>query len=497
MRWPRTIRRVLDSLSAKLAALVVVLALVPGLIYGLLERADAQRNELVVRTVQEQGRLIAAALFQHLERFSPDVAVRLGELLPTLAPDDSTIKVLFRPNDGAERDGFLFVAAYPEVSGEALARERREIIETGLLDRVTAACDSARPLEMPFRSAAGQEQILTYLGARKSDSGCWTVIASIDRAGVLGTAGDRPYWQKPEVQAAAAIYFTMAGLILWIFFALWTNLHRFKSVIAAIRNGHGDEVSFRGRNSIPELSSVAGEFDELVGALRRSESLIRQTAAENAHALKAPLAVMSQSLEPLRQTVGGAESPQARSLARIEQSIERLDGLISAARKIDETTAELLDRSPARLELPAALSTILEAYRLRGEARGVAIDVDIPGGTRILANADLFETAMENILANALDFAPDGSRVAITATPQDDGTVAIDVADSGPGVPADDLDRIFERYVSTRRTDRDTGNFGIGLWIARRNVEAMGGRVTAANRQPTGLRVRLELPAPD
>ncbi len=488
-------RNVVRSLSAKLTALVVVLALVPVLAYGLLERADAQKTELVLRTVQEQGRVIASALFPYLEDFSAEEATRLRDLLPALAPDGSTIKVLFRPRGSDDREGFLFVGSYPEVTGRALSRERRELIETGLLKRVSAACDSAQPLEMPFRNAAGRAEVLTYLGTRRSADGCWTVIASINRAGVLGAAGDTPYWAITEVQVAAAIYLAMAALILWIFVALWGNLRRFKSVIAAIRSGRGDEVSFQSRNSIPELSSVAGEFDELVGALRRSEALIRQTAAENAHALKAPLAVISQSVEPLRRRIPEDGTPAARSLARIEQSIERLDGLISAARKVDETTAALLDRPPARLDLQATLSDGLAHYR-RGEApRGIGIDLDVPSEAEIVANADLFAIAIENIVSNAIDFTPDGGTVSVTARQADQEVVIIDVEDAGPGVPEDDLERIFERYVSSRRGSGDSGNFGIGLWIARRNMEAMGGSVTAANRYPKGLRVRIKLPS--
>jgi two-component system sensor histidine kinase ChvG len=73
------------------------------------------------------------------------------------------------------------------------------------------------------------------------------------------------------------------------------------------------------------------------------------------------------------------------------------------------------------------------------------------------------------------------------------------IGDSGPGVPPGDLTRIFDRYFSQRPADGEqyddhSTHFGIGLWIARRNVEALGGTISAENRQPTGLLVRINLP---
>src|SRR5262249_44400621 len=74
----------------------------------------------------------------------------------------------------------------------------------------------------------------------------------------------------------------------------------------------------------------------------------------------------------------------------------------------------------------------------------------------------------------------------------------LSVSDEGPGVPEGQLDRIFDRYYSERRAETRGGNhssyFGIGLWIARRNIEAMGGTIAAENREPRGLAVHIRLP---
>ncbi|MEQ8346475.1 MAG: HAMP domain-containing sensor histidine kinase [Sneathiellaceae bacterium] len=485
--------RFFRSLSVKLIAICLVLAAVPVLTYGFLETADSQKSQLLLRSIQREGGLIAASLFPRLENFSPDVAETLHQVLSDLAAASSTIKLFFRPIDRADGSGFLFVASYPGVSEQSIDAERAEIVRTGLLERITDACDRSGPLAMQFRSASGQAELLTYLGTRKTAAGCWALIASIAPADMLGPNADRPYWQTPQMQVAAVIYLTMALLIVSIFVVLRRNLRLFEMAVAEIRRGDGDGASFGSRNKIPELSRVAGEFDDLVSALRRSERLIRQAAMENAHAFKTPLAVISQSVEPLRRELGGGRGRAGRSIDRIEKSIERLDGLISAARRMDESTAVLIEQPVGRLELLPFVTSLLREHAPAGADRGIALQHDIPDDLFVLAQDELLRTAIENVLTNAMDFAPENSAVTVIARDGNGETVTVSIIDRGVGVPEVDLDRIFDRYYSTRRSDGYYGNFGIGLWIVRRNMEAMGGQVTAANHPSGGLVVDLVL----
>ena len=107
----------------------------------------------------------------------------------------------------------------------------------------------------------------------------------------------------------------------------------------------------------------------------------------------------------------------------------------------------------------------------------------------------MIETVLENLIDNAASYAPAGSEVLVRLRPERD-TAHIEVIDSGPGVPPAQLDQIFDRYFSARRSarDGDAGSFGIGLSIARRNVEAMHGAIEAENRAPQGLTVHIRLP---
>jgi two-component system sensor histidine kinase ChvG len=112
---------------------------------------------------------------------------------------------------------------------------------------------------------------------------------------------------------------------------------------------------------------------------------------------------------------------------------------------------------------------------------------------------DLIETVLENLLENAESFSPEGGEIRL-ALDVKDRTAVLTVEDEGPGVPPTDVERIFDRYFSMRApsgtgaTNGETTHFGIGLWVVRRNVEALGGKVFAENRKPHGLRVKVSLP---
>ncbi len=486
--------RLWSSFASKLLITLVIFGFVPGLVYSLFSRADAERNALLLRIVQDQGRVVAEAVFPFLEDFSPTTAAKLRDLLPRLGTRGTTIKILFRPVESIDPAGFFFVASVPAVRGVDLDTERKEIIRTGLLSEFKETCAGEKSLAFRFTNAAGGPEVLTHLGSRVASNGCWVVLTSVARSDILNASVDRPYWQTPQLRIAAIIYLLMAVLILSIFADAWRNLRRFRDAAQAIRAGSGKGVSFVSRNRIPELSAVAEDFDELVTALKQSESLIRQAAEENAHAFKGPLAVISQALEPIRRALPSESERAHRGLAMIEQSVTKLDALISASRRLDEATAETIARPLQRIDISPLLGNLTSAYVSIADHQGIILERRIAKDLWILGDSELLETAAENLVENAFGFAPSGSRVTLTAMVVDK-RVAIVVSDQGPGVPDEDLDRIFSRYFSTRDSaDGGTSNFGIGLWIVRRNVEFMGGSVKAANNPQGGLHVLIELP---
>jgi two-component system sensor histidine kinase ChvG len=496
-RVPQTLRRagaLWRSFATKLALLIVILITVPAVLYGQFRSADLERTALLQRSVQEEGRLIAVALTPLLTNFGGEAAARIGPELGDIVGPDINVKLLFRPADVPGTDSFFYIAASPQVSAAYIEQDRDELRAANIFSALPESCAGRAPLARRYTNPAGAEEVLTSISPINLPSGCWVVVTSNATESVLGSSIGQPYWKTAEARIALAMYLLLVILVVSLFADIWRNVRRFGAVARAIRVHRADNPSFRERNHIPELDWVAEEFDRLVRVLNESADSIRQAAEENAHALKAPLAVISQSIEPLKHAVPADNERAQRAVLLIEHSVVRLDATVSATRRMEQATAELIDPPREAIDVSALLLGILKSHRDTMENQQLHLEATIEDDILVRGSEELFETVIDNLLENATSFAPPGSKIAV-ALSATQGRATLIVSDEGPGVPAADIDRIFERYFSHREDAANSGtNFGIGLWIVRRNVDAIGGAVTAQNREATGLGVSLELP---
>jgi two-component system sensor histidine kinase ChvG len=308
------------------------------------------------------------------------------------------------------------------------------------------------------------------------------------------------------VRVAALIYLATAAITFSTLLSVRGGLRRFARRARRIRDQGPDAGSFADRADLPELAAVAAEFDRMVDALHRSAANIRLTAEENAHAFKTPIAVIRQSLEPLRRALASDNQRAQRALGVVEQALDRLDGLVASARRLDEAAADLIDEPQVPVDLGRVIgrliqsqSPILDSRGLKVilASRGLALTADLMPGMLVLGSEEMIETVLENLIENAVSFSPAEGEILIHLT-HDDRFAHLTISDQGPGVPPAQIGRIFDRYYSVRRDEAavETAptSFGIGLWISRRNVEAMGGKIIAENRVPSGLTVHVRLP---
>ena len=504
-RWAKPSRLISNLARAfltKIILLVVIFLAVPVIIYDQFRAADEEKAALILRSARDQGRLLADSLRPLFGEFTPAAISRLNAAMPVIAGPDAKTKVLYRPGGSTGPDQFYYVAAVPNVPTEYLEAERAELIGSGILGRVRESCAGVGPIAARYINPSGQEELLTSLTPFNIGSGCWVVITSRSTEDFLGSTLGRPYWTAPEIRVAAAIYVLMALFVVLLFTDAWRSLRSFEGLARAIRTQGRLDRSFAESNTVPELGSVAREFDRLTDKLHESAELIRHAAEENAHAFKTPIAVISQSLEPIRRSMPLGDPSNARAIERIEQSVQRLDSLVAAARRLDEASAELLDPRSARILLAPMLERICESYRDAAGGGGpvVAFHADTTAAA-VLAGQELMETVFENVIENAIGFSPADGIVSVGLSRTRDRVLAT-VEDGGPGVPPERLDQIFDRYYSHRPAapshalDEHGGHFGIGLWVVRRNVESVGGSVRAENRHDgPGLRVVMSFPA--
>ncbi|MEO3433412.1 HAMP domain-containing sensor histidine kinase [Inquilinus sp. CAU 1745] len=493
--------RFFRSLALRLIVLVVVFVAMPILIYQQFEAADEDKQTLLLDSAQRQGQLIAAALGPRLKSASNGIPADLSDDLALLADDGTRIRLLLLPSRASGVSGFFYVASAPQVSIGFMDAEREELMARGILDRLAMSCEGEVPLALRLGGQEDGGEIVTSITPINTVFGCWAVVTSQATDALLGTSLGQEYWQTPEIKAAALIYVAMAMLALAMFVDIWRNLRRFGRLARKIGVNDDGTVRFAAQNRLPELDSVAQDFDRLVDRLRRSAEDIRQAAEDNAHAFKTPIGVIRQSVEPLKRLIG--EERRGRlSIEMIELSVHKLDTLVSGARRMDEATADLVDPTMHELDLSKLMTRMVKGATAVHSTRNIHFDAELEPNLKVRATEDMIETIVENILDNAASFSLPGGSIEIRLRKLRD-KAELTIRDHGPGVAPEKLARIFERYYSDRPAmvmavnaplPSEETHFGIGLWIVRQNVLALGGDVAALNHADRGLVVRVALP---
>lgn len=474
----------------------------PVLLYGQFESADRQTRELVTRSIESRSRLIARALSPILGETERPTGAALNRALADYATEGTVLKLMLRPAGlaagTAAARSFFYVAASPEAGSARIDAELDMLAERGVLDRLSQSCAGDMPLELRHRQADGRDEVLTALIPIRNRWGCWVLVSAHTTSDYLDTSLGRPYWQTREVRVAAAIYIALAAIAALTAWGVWRSLRRFRDVAHDIRDGRIGEGAFAARNVVPELASVAADFDQLVEDLRRTAQDIRQTSEENTHSFKAPIATIDASLTPLRRLVTPDNERATRSLAIIDRCLDRLRALVNAAQRVDNTMADIIETPRTAFDLTKVVADSLLQYREQSASRDIRLIRKLDADVVVRGSRGLVEVAVHNMLENALSFTPSGGAISVTLA-KARGKAVLRIEDTGPGVEDERIARIFERSYSHRPEGRSCDgdgldHAGLGLWVARRNIEALGGTVRAANRIGGGLAIEITLP---
>jgi two-component system sensor histidine kinase ChvG len=487
--------------TLKLILLALVLLSVPPLLYWQFARAEAEQLALMGNAVVQTNHVLAAMLRSHFEKFASEPAGDMQQALTRAAVGHTRVKILVRLEG---REDFSYVAAVPAVSRQYLERERTELVRQGLLPRLGPRCDDGSTLDRRFVNPSGRQEVLAAMTSVPVDGNCWVVITSENASSLARTPIGLPFWKGPTLLVAGLIYLTAVVLVMWLAFHMWRNVHRFRRVAHHIRLRDRGTMSFQKTNTIPELRRVAEDFDALVDALTDSQKRMKEAAEESSHALKTPLAVIAQAVEPIKRAVPADEAAR-RSIALIEAAVLKLDALISAHRDLDDAAADMIYPVRQAMNLSRFLRGVLPSYETELAAQGKRLITSIDERVMAFANEDAIEPVIENLLENAASFTPMGRSVRVGLHMQGD-MACLSVLDEGPGVPPDRMGHIFERGTSYREDMMDesaadlalkTRHQGLGLWIVRRNIEGLGGTVSARNRTRGGFGVIVCLPGED
>jgi two-component system sensor histidine kinase ChvG len=499
MGWRTKVRRFAASLTLKLVILLGIFVALPVVLYGQFESADRQMRQLVTRAIEDRSQLIADALKHLLQDVDPTRQVGFSVDLGRHSSDGTVLKLMFHPTSEADPDRFFFVASGPKLRSSDIGVEIDQLRQRGILQRLTQACILDSSDQIRYRQPDGSTELLTSIIPIRTNAGCWVLTSTHTTSEFLNTSIGRPYWETREIRFAAAIYVVLAVVALLVAISIRLSLRRFRDVAAEISQGRIGDYAFSHRNVVPELSSVARDFDKLVLELARASQQIRQSAEDKAHSFKTPLAAIRSALEPVRRAVPLDSVRARRALDNVDSSLNRLLDLVIAAQRLDMSTAELIDSPRLPTDFTQLVAEAALHFREILAAKDVRLIRRLDEDAIVRAGRGMLEVVLQNVLENAISFSPRGGTIVVTLMAAGD-LVELQVDDEGPGVPPEKLDHMFERYFSSRPRDsaeagdQASGHAGLGLWIVKRYVEALGGRIEATNRLGGGLCVTVTLP---
>jgi len=261
---------------------------------------------------------------------------------------------------------------------------------------------------------------------------------------------------------------------------------------SARKLGRGDfsqRVSIKGKGEIAELAQA---FNSMADDLERDEKLRQDLVADTAHELRTPLTNLSGYLEAIKDDV---IKPDAATISSLYQEATLLTRLVDDLQELALADANELKLIRQPEAMPAIIEQAIISFQSQAADKGLSLRTDVPDGLPLVnIDSQRIGQVLHNLIANAVTHTPQGGTVTVS-TKQAGDNIEISVTDTGEGIPAEDLPNIFERFYRVDRSrSRRTGGSGLGLTIAKRLVEAHGGKINAVSEPGKGSSFTFTIP---
>jgi signal transduction histidine kinase len=238
-----------------------------------------------------------------------------------------------------------------------------------------------------------------------------------------------------------------------------------------------------------EIGHLSASFGEMAVRLQEAEELERNFLMTVSHELRTPLTAIRGHVEALREGVAQDEASRSESLGVIAAEAARLERLVGDVLDLAKLDTRRFTLRHEEVDMGRLLERAYTTFAEEARRRGIDYRQVIGARPVIIADGDRVLQIISNLLSNAFRWTPDGGSVEL-ALDQENGTISVAVEDSGPGIPEDEVDRIFRPFWS-----RDGGGTGLGLAIARELATAHGGQILLETEPGRGARFQLVLPA--
>ncbi len=247
-------------------------------------------------------------------------------------------------------------------------------------------------------------------------------------------------------------------------------------------------------NPRDEFGQLASVFNDTLSRLQDAFEQLRRFTADASHELRTPLTAMRSVGEvALQRSANAAEYREV--IGSMLEEVDRLTRLVENLLTLTRGEAGRIPLTSALVDLSDLTATVSEGLHVLAEEKHQSLEVETASVVRVRCDPAILRQGLVNVLHNAIKYTPSGGTVRVVTQHARSGEAVIEVKDSGPGIPAADRQRIFERFyrVDSGRS-REAGGVGLGLAIARWAVEANGGRIEIESEEGQGALFRIVLP---
>jgi two-component system OmpR family sensor kinase len=451
LRPPKLFLRMALHIGAALAAFILIGAASLGLIAAWELRGYIETRQSTLG--EEAAAVLAAAGEQELVRWlQNDAAI----------PDDVSIYVLDEDST--------------DLLGREIPDQYANFIRQSVIGKHIEAGSNFRPVRLAPQLIGPTGEIYSLLVMPKGIS----------------------LWGSPSTSIGLLLVaLLVVGSVAWLIARAFTRpIHELQLTVQELASG---DIRARVPAVIcergDELGALAADFnsmaEQLTELIEGRENLMR----EMSHELRSPLArlhaaiALASERQALDNTVHDC----------IEQEIHRMNRVIGEMLSYASLDATVSNKNRL-MRLDRLLRDLIRVEELEAQNHGCKLVLESQTDLTVLGNPDLLTSGFENILRNAIRYAPVHSAVTITARREpgqqkDSSNIVVAISDCGPGVPAGQLDTIFEPYVRVSSGDHHHDSTGLGLAIVRRVIQLHNGSVTASNLPTGGLTVTVTIPA--
>lgn len=296
------------------------------------------------------------------------------------------------------------------------------------------------------------------------------------------------------------IGWTILGTLLWAALVSLLLAQRIAGPIqemraATMRMAAGQLTERVPARTADELGDLARSLNYMAAEMERLDATRREFVADASHELRTPVANLAVAVEALRGSVPGSDVEAAALLDAVEREVERLRTLVGNLLDLSSVESGRLQLHLVPTDIGQVAGRVIESFQARAGRQGVTLERLGPSRSfSAFVDPDRMAQVLSNLLDNALKFTPAGGRVTVSVT-EHRGGIAVRVEDTGPGIPADDLPHIFDRFFKADRSRTGQKGAGLGLAIAKGLVTAQGGQIFAENRSEGGARFVVMIPS--